>query len=270
MLGRLIKYEFKSTSRIMIPSIAVWLSIILSIKGTQLLFHNDNEIITAITSVVLFVASLAMGIILTVIIISRFYKTLLGDEGYLTFTLPIKTKTIIFAKYLMAIIWQAIMLILVILCILLLLDKDEWEYLNTYIIPHLTFLNIWTVLALAGFLMLVSAFEIMLIYMAIAIASLFNKHRFILSVVFYIALETVVQIINYILNFFVGFYISVNLSPELPNEIPESDIIDVFNEIICAVISSGIIIVYTVVISAAIVILFFTVSNIFKKHLNLQ
>nr|MBP9921366.1 ABC transporter permease [Proteiniclasticum sp.] len=40
-----------------------------------------------------------------ILIVTRFDRNLLGDEGYLMFTLPAKTSTLITAKLLTAILW---------------------------------------------------------------------------------------------------------------------------------------------------------------------
>ena len=40
-----------------------------------------------------------------VVVIQRFYKSLLGDEGYLMFTLPVETWKLVMSKLLVAIFW---------------------------------------------------------------------------------------------------------------------------------------------------------------------
>ena len=103
MLGKLFKYEMGAASRIFLP-IYVAL-IILSIVNR--IFRGINRLfmsrISGIIEVTLFVA---LGAATLLLIIQRFNKNLLKDEGYLMFTLPVKSHTLIISKLLSAIVWS--------------------------------------------------------------------------------------------------------------------------------------------------------------------
>ncbi len=53
----------------------------------------------------LFALWVAMGVLTVVSIIQRFYKNLLGDEGFLMFTLPVSSTTLLGSKMLAAMLW---------------------------------------------------------------------------------------------------------------------------------------------------------------------
>ena len=111
MLGKLLKYELKAMGRIILP---LYLVLILAaglfavnIKlndKTQTLsgFMNILSIITTI----LFVACIFVVVIVMIfLVVQRFYKNLLGQEGYLMFTLPASTLEHILSKMLSSMIW---------------------------------------------------------------------------------------------------------------------------------------------------------------------
>ena len=59
----------------------------------------------AISSILFVVAIAAAGIAITLLTIQRFYRNLLGSEGYLMFTLPVSTLEHIISKAVSALVW---------------------------------------------------------------------------------------------------------------------------------------------------------------------
>lgn len=108
MLGKLIKYEFKATGRTFLPLYAAILIVALVHRvfgrSSQELFEELNRVgdFTTIALVALF---MALGVITLVMTIQRFQKSLLSDEGYLMFTLPVKTRSLIASKMVVATTW---------------------------------------------------------------------------------------------------------------------------------------------------------------------
>ena len=91
MLGKLLKHEFKATGRVMLPffgallvlSVMVWLSI-------NVFFFNFGgvSIIGGIVLTLYFMLLASIGIVTLVLLVYRFYRSFLSDEGYMTFSLP--------------------------------------------------------------------------------------------------------------------------------------------------------------------------------------
>lgn len=104
MLGKLLKYEFKAVGRIMLPLYAavILFSVIFAVSMKS---FSDLGVLNVVLTV-LFSVTVAATIIMTlVLIIQRFYKNLLGNEGYLMFTLPVTTGKHITNKTISAAAW---------------------------------------------------------------------------------------------------------------------------------------------------------------------
>ena len=112
MLKKLMKYEFKSTGRAFLPVYGAQLA---SALMTRLMMWGDN--ISALNNaflynlisglvVVLFVAMLVATFVVTLmVVLQRFSKNLLGEEGYLSMTLPVKPYQHILSKSIVAVFW---------------------------------------------------------------------------------------------------------------------------------------------------------------------
>ena len=111
MLGKLLKQDFRATARIMLPLYAA-----VPVLGlfTNLITHlceNQNSfLIRAISALVSFVFSLSLiaAVVTTVVLmILRFYRNLMTDEGYLMFPLPVNRHQLIWSKLLSALLYTA-------------------------------------------------------------------------------------------------------------------------------------------------------------------
>lgn len=111
MLGKLMKHEFRATARIMLPvmgaMVALALLANLSIRG---LAGNLSDVpmlrILFILIIIFFsVAVVATAVMALVIMVSRFYRNLLKDEGYLMFTLPVSVHELIWSKLIVSLVW---------------------------------------------------------------------------------------------------------------------------------------------------------------------
>ena len=110
MLGKLLKYEIKAFGRVMLPLYGALLLVTLVFSLTMRLSMNSfaRTIFEkfALISGFLFVAAIiAVMVVMVVMIIQRFYRNLLGTEGYLMFTLPVTTLQHILGKALSALLW---------------------------------------------------------------------------------------------------------------------------------------------------------------------
>ena len=111
MLGKLLKYELKASARTLLPLYAGILILSL-ICGAFFAAQADNffnadkmNIFFGILYLLLFALWVAMGVLTVVSIIQRFYKNLLGDEGFLMFTLPVSSTLLLTSKMLAAMLW---------------------------------------------------------------------------------------------------------------------------------------------------------------------
>ena len=111
MLGKLMKHEFRATARIMLPvmgaMVALALLANLSIRG---LAGNLSDIpmlrILFVLIIIFFSVAVVATIVMSlVIMVSRFYRNLLKDEGYLMFTLPVSVHELIWSKLIVSLVW---------------------------------------------------------------------------------------------------------------------------------------------------------------------
>ena len=109
MLGKLLKQDFRATARIMLPLYAAVPVLGLFTNLITRLCENQNGfLIRTIGALVSFVFSLSLiaAVVTTVVLmILRFYRNLMTDEGYLMFTLPVSTTELIFSKLIVSIVW---------------------------------------------------------------------------------------------------------------------------------------------------------------------
>ena len=104
MLQKLLKYDFKFIFRYWVIGALISLVMSLAGGGCIILLSSDKDLPTPVDTaailiivmvVISFIAFLILSLILTFI---RFYKNFFSDEGYLTFTLPVKTSTLLASK----------------------------------------------------------------------------------------------------------------------------------------------------------------------------
>ncbi|MGL6174678.1 MAG: hypothetical protein ACRC1P_08745 [Cellulosilyticaceae bacterium] len=108
MLSKLLKYELKATARTFIPMYIALIifAIIQRVIGRETI-GNFEELNFAgeITTIVIVALFIALVVITIVVVIQRFYKNLLRDEGYLMMTLPVSTRKLILSKLLATFVW---------------------------------------------------------------------------------------------------------------------------------------------------------------------
>ncbi|OOB77045.1 MAG: hypothetical protein BEN19_02665 [Epulopiscium sp. Nuni2H_MBin003] len=218
MLGKLLKYEFQATARTFIPMYIMMLLISLTygiLSGDSFQFLSTLNNIVLIIFVGIFVALMVTTLI---VLIQRFNTNLLGDEGYLMFTLPISPKYLIFSKLVSMIVWYFISFIVGIVSIGLLMSRiiPFGEYMYSFIMPiyyigeslgiSLTSISIVIkIIQLIFNTILILMTNILLIYLSITIGkTFFTKYVGIISFVIYLVLNNVIgyiygsQTLNYV------------------------------------------------------------------------
>jgi hypothetical protein len=201
MLGKLMKYEIKATARVFLP---VYAALIVS-SLTSLLFHHVKFSWPAGISY-----SIMGGLIVAVIVISliltlqRFYKNLLGPEGYLMFTLPVGVDHLVLSKLLTSALWFLASGIVVAAAS----NPDfavaglerigrafaQFQYYLSQSAHYPLFLAEFLVLAVAGFFG-----SILKLYACISLSLLADRHRVAWSFAAFIGLNTAEQTFSGIL-----------------------------------------------------------------------
>lgn len=266
MLSKLLKYELKATGRIFIP---LFLALLISAGITKLIFPVGSEqwATPAIISMVIYIIIMVGMFVMTfVMMIQRFHKNLLSDEGYLMHTLPVKTWKHIISKLIVSMLWMVTSGITALVSILIIaLEKGDFTTLMGQLITfyHQMIEDLGASAYILTFELIVGiiiglASIILIVYTSIAIGHLFSKHKMLASFGAFIALNTLSQII----------FMLISMSPAIANfsniHVPSNDFIGM-QPVIQLAIAYGII--YAGLLCGA----FFAVTRfILSKRLNLE
>lgn len=184
MLGRLLKYEIKSTARIYLP-LYLLLFLTAVINKIFISINSGSLGIPIAISMTAYVAIVAAIIVITLVMtIQRFYKNLLQDEGYLMFTLPVSVDANILSKMFAAVIWNiASMMISFFSVFVLAVDADimyqiakSWRGFLAFLATQSS-LVYWIIFLGITLFLLSLVVGILNLYVAMAIGHLVQKHR---------------------------------------------------------------------------------------------
>jgi len=197
MLAKLMKYELKATCRIFPP---VYAALLVLAAVTRLLYsfnpRGTNNVPLFISALLYLFILIGMFVMTFVVMIQRFYKNLLADEGYLMFTLPVETWKHITSKLLVSVIWNIGSAAAAILSIIILsIDKILSGELKIKIAIDTS--GSFNALLLFEFILLCIAgmvFGILIIYASIAWGHLSNRHRIMASIGAFLVLATFSQV----------------------------------------------------------------------------
>ncbi len=265
MLNKLIKYEFKATGRTILP---LYLAVIVVTFINKILFTFTTDTfafgIPRILSILLYVfIIIAMFVITYLIMIQRFYKNLMKDEGYLMFTLPVNPSALIASKLIVSSIWTVLSVFVSILSVFILAFEkgligniadgfNEFFYYIDLLELNSAATCVFIEMILYAIVALVTS--ILMIYCAISLGQLFNGHKVAGSFAAYIGIYMVMQLVSTIMLTVLG--ITNNFVITTPQELTSF-----LQTILCASL-----IVYTIL-----GIVFYLVSHyMLKNKLNLE
>lgn len=227
MLGKLMKYEWRGLRFPLLIMISILGGITVLTCAIIFLINPKLDNVSAGFSAV----SLIMCILLyyfgiigctvgTMLIIAiRFYKTSYTDQGYLTHTLPVETKTLLTAKTLTSVLCYLLMLLGVVVTIFVIIgaayihfvDISEYDraminrniaesindfsvyFQDEYGISLGIFVTFYILFLIVG---CISA--IMTVLGCVSLGQLYTKHRIIGAILAYFAVMAIQQIVSYI------------------------------------------------------------------------
>ena len=223
MLRKLIKQEFRATARLMLP---LYIAVILLGVGSKFAemalnsadpggvvagFEMPGEIssILDILSVLVIagfvIALIAAFAVAFVLMILRFRNNLLGDEGYVMFTLPVSVHQLVWAKLIVSLVWFVGAVVVDGAAILLVLLGDEVTLSEVFRAIGSFFSQLSPVDGghLVGFgvegllLVVVLTFACCLeFYAAMSIGHSFARHKGLLSVAFFFVIQGATQLLS--------------------------------------------------------------------------
>lgn len=224
MFRKLCKYEFKSIVRTLVPIYlaVIAVSIINMFMGVgsltngyyNTLLNNFNfgqsllNLIQMVSILAYFGVMVALSVLTLIVIIQRFYKGLLSDEGYLMFTLPVKPWMLIAAKGTTAFVMSLASGLTAAISILLLIlgATGPREFINALTSPQMwaainrVFSEVpsWPLLALELLVLTIISglSQLYHLYFSMALGHLADKHRIMMSVVAFIGTSMLLSFLS--------------------------------------------------------------------------
>ena len=264
MLGKLLKYELKATSRVFIP-LYIAILVVSIVNGLSLNLEILN--IQGLATIVLMCLFISLFVITIVVTIQRFNKNLLKDEGYLMFTLPVSSKHLILSKYLTSLIWTFLSFVVAFLSFTIIFMIPTYKYFDfSYFINefNLLFSNMLNLNILGQFikiiLLMIISYTIFIfnVYLALSVGQLpiFNRFRNVSSFIGFLVINL---LISYVQNIVDNAFVNIEAIDNVNYSIDS----------ISSIVSKGlnVAIIINIII---ILVLFFATSYILNKKLNLE
>ncbi len=206
MLKKLLKYEIKATARIFLPMYAL-LIVFALINKFFMAVNSDYLRIPMIISMTVFVVIIVGICVMTLVVtIQRFNKNLLSDEGYLSFTLPVKVHSHIDCKMIVTLMWTVLSVIVSLISIFVMAINErtiaDFKRFMDEFIPA------FNSLGSTGYVFLLEALLLVIIgtlgatasiYAAITIGNMCSKHKLLAGVGAYLGFGVIEQIVTSII-----------------------------------------------------------------------
>lgn len=228
MLGKLIKHDFKSLSRVLFPTqLAVLGATIIATIGFAFDMRGSFnsaaqngslqlvKFMFGTISVLMLIAIVAAAFLVAFIIFERFYKSFMCSEGYLTFTLPVTTNELLWSKLITAMIWTIISGVVIFICvnIFILFGTGNSGLVNTEVYRQLLTMKREVIDTLGGrlvlptiefilFALVSTAYKILQVYLALIIGGIVSqKHKILAGIGFYFVISIGISILSSIMQF---------------------------------------------------------------------
>ncbi len=245
MLGKLIKHDFSSLSRILLPTqLAVVGATIIATAGFAFNMRTDMmasmqgasaqflRLITGFISVMMLLAIIASSFLIAFIIFQRFYKNFMCDEGYLTFTLPVTVNQLLWSKLITAMLWTIISGLVIFICVNIFFifgtstqhfaNFEFYQHFGEFVRETVGILGGKLVLPCVEFVILVLislAFSLLHVYLSLIIGGVVSqKHKLLAGIGFYFAINIAVGILSTLGQFLISgnFVQNMNSMPMGP------------------------------------------------------
>lgn len=214
MLRKLLKHEFRATARVMLPLYLITVLLAIMTRATDFwlnmveyegaLGYNFLGIVAFLIATGFMLALTATFVVAVVQAILRFRSNLLADEGYVMFTLPVSSHSLVWSKLIVSAVWLLGALVIDVVSVMALVANMEMfqeigrlfqeiarEITAYYVGNGVAFLVELVLLFLVSCVLTCLTF-----YTPLAIGHSFNRHKMLLSVVFFFAIQVAFQILS--------------------------------------------------------------------------
>lgn len=220
MLGKLLKYEMKASARTLLPLYlgTLIVAVICAVQAAMMVGTGnvnggwwiegplDSGVITGFIFLLFFALCVAIMVLTAMIVIQRFNKSLIGDEGYLMFTLPVTHAQLLNSKLIAGLLWVVVGTIvmglaslIIFMPVFLAVPDMDWAYFWNEVQYMLSQYNPFSQIALsvvAGLLTIVAT--ILTVYLSIMIGQMeqCSKYRVAVSVVMFFVINWLFSLIG--------------------------------------------------------------------------
>ena len=217
MIAKLTKYEFRSSIKIMamiwgaLIVVSILLALTNPISDVNPLSDDMSdasglaEILTVTAGILYAMVACAIVVVTVFIIIQRFYSSLLGDEGYLINTLPVKMWQLITSKGIAAACLVIISFLVGVISVLIIAHPDFGWLFEQFrrVLDEIPDKPLFVLIVIEGIILCVLGIvkSIYQIYASISLGQLLNRHRLLGSVGAYIGISVALTIISSIFIF---------------------------------------------------------------------
>ncbi len=209
MLAKLTKYEIRATARILgiLYAALIIIAIVTRIEMAIESLTNGRVSMIVPTGIIvmLYICGIvAIGVLTFILIVQRFYKNLLQNEGYLMHTLPVKMWQHIASKLIVSIVWCFASMI-VVFATFMIIGSGEADFGNiistfvnisfrgyeSYLVNGIALILELLILMIVG-----AAASILHIYLSMAIGQMADNHKILCSFGAYVGINIILQIIS--------------------------------------------------------------------------
>ena len=204
MLGKLLKYEFKSTGRLM-GLIYLAVLVVAAVTGilgrsNMMVLFDNNGVVFGIFAMIYTILIAAMIVITLFLIVERFYKNMLQGEGYLMHTLPVPTWMHVASKTISAFVWEVLAVAVLFLSLLLVVTTGgAWKDLK-----ELFDVAFWqtisqnaaliTLFVICMFVQLIRI--VLMFYTSMSIGASSTRHKIFFSLLAFVVIMIVINVIS--------------------------------------------------------------------------
>ncbi len=233
MLKRLIKYDMKSIAKVAVPMFVI--SAFVSLVCCAVLYYTFSfaEEINSLFNAIMMTGGLyligvltiiAMFVIVGITVISRYYKSIFTDEGYLYMVIPVTKRSFLNSKIISSAIWFALSAGVAWVCIFISLLLPTLLYETTLVIEAFNLIkeglgidqsNIALVITAALVSLLDSAVglvkDVTVLICAITIgATMFKRFKIVASIIVYLIIGFAEELFYDVVTFSVGNIVTAN------------------------------------------------------------
>lgn len=214
MLRKLLKHEFRATARVMLPLYLITVLLAFMTRATDFwlnmveyggaMGYRFLGIVAFLVATGFLLALMATFVVAVVQAILRFRSNLLADEGYVMFTLPVSSHSLVWSKLIVSAVWLLGALVIDVVSVMALVaNMDMFQEIGRLVQEIAREINAYYVGNGVAFLVeLVLLFLVscvltcLIFYTPLAIGHSFNRHKMLLSVVFFFAIQVAFQILS--------------------------------------------------------------------------